>query len=419
MKSVKYGIIAGSGILLVVILMVVLLADDDHAEYSCFEVQRGQLEILVTVTGELEAERNIEIKAPEALQSRNVRLRSVLIQDMVSEGTLVEEGDWVATLDRTEAELSLRDLEEQMLSEQAHYNATILDTTITLSNLRDDLINLEYEVEERRLVLGQSAYEPPATIRQAEIDLERAKRNLEQARENYVLYELDAAESVKEAALDLERRTRRYQALNNVMDQFVITAPQSGMVIYHREWSGEKRKVGSTIHSRDLTVAVIPELNTLVSRTYVNEIDINLVVEGQPVRVGFDAFPERVYSGRVVEVSNVGQEMPGTDVKVFEVMVLIDQADNILRPAMTTSNAIIAGQFDDVHYVPHAAVHETEGISYVYKNDGTRQVVVTGDYNDNFIIIEQGLEEGDLVYLETPETGETFDFVGNELIADS
>ncbi len=417
MKFSKIVFIATLGILSVGLLIVVAFWDGDSNEYSSFEVQKGDFEILVIVTGELEAENSMRIMGPSALQSRNIRLSGVPIQDLVPEGTIVEKGDWVATLDRTEAELSLRDLEERMLSEEAQYKSAVLDTTIKLSNLRDELINLEHSVEEMRLILEQSAYEPPATIRQAEIDLERARRNLVQTRENYRHYQQDAIEMVREAELEFERRTRRYQELNDVMGQFDITAPSSGMVIYHREWNGAKRTVGSTINSRDLTVAVIPELTSLISRAYVNEIDIDKISVGQPVRIGIDAFSEREYSGRIIEVSNVGQELPNTNAKVFEVMVLLDQFDSILRPAMTTSNAIITAQYNDVHYVPLAAVHEPDGVPFVYKRDGTRQIVVTGAFNYNFVIIEEGLREGDVVYLEVPEKGETFKFVGNELIA--
>lgn len=417
MKLVVKAIIAILAIFSVLFLLVAQFTKNDPGDYQWFEVQKGDFEILVTVTGEVEAERSTRITGPSALLSRNIRLNRIPIIDLIPEGTIVDEGDWVATLDRTEAELSLADLEDRMLREEAQLNSTKLDTAIMLGNLRDEIINLDHTVEEMRLILGQSAYEPPATIRQAEINLQRAERNLMQARDNYVLRERDAIERVREEELDLERRTRRYQELSNVIEQFIITAPAPGMVIYHREWNGSKRTVGSTIHPRDLTVAVLPDLSSLVSRTYVNEIDVDLVAIGQQVRIGLDAFPEREYPGRVVDVSNVGQELPNTDAKVFEVLVLIEQIDGILRPAMTTSNAIITGRFRDVHYVPLAAVHHSDAISYVYKEDGTRQIVITGAGNDNFIIVENGLEEGELVCLEIPENGDSFRFVGYELLS--
>ncbi len=50
---------------------------------------------------------------------------------------------------------------------------------------RDNLVNLKYALEEKQIVVDQSIYEPPATQRQAKIELERAQRNYEQAVENY------------------------------------------------------------------------------------------------------------------------------------------------------------------------------------------------------------------------------------------
>jgi HlyD family secretion protein len=417
MRHWKKAFFGGLTVVMIILFAIILLPGRSADDHEYYMVSNGEFEIIVMVTGELEAENSTLIEGPSALQSRYIRLRNIPIQDMVPEGTIVEEGDWVATLDRTEAELSLSELEERMLTEKARYNSATLDTAILLNSLRDELVNMELTAEEMQLVLEQSVYEPPATIRQAEIDLERAERNLRQARENYGVHLEDAVHMVREARLEYERRVRRYHALDDIMDDFYITAPRTGMIIYHREWDGEKRIVGSTIHSRDLIVAVMPELSSLVSRTYVNEMDIHRVMAGQPVRIGVDAFPGREYPGTVIEVSNVGQEMPNTDAKVFEVLIMLERTDELLRPAMTSSNAIITGHFDDVYYVPLAAVHDNGGISYVYKDDGTRQITITGPSNDNFIIIEEGLVKGDQIYLEAPLNGDDFEFVGQELIA--
>jgi HlyD family secretion protein len=42
-----------------------------------------------------------------------------------------------------------------------------------------------------------------------------------------------------------------------------------------------------------------------------------------------------------MQVANVGEQMPNTDAKVFEVQIRINEYDPILRPAMTTSNVIV------------------------------------------------------------------------------
>ena len=135
-------------------------------------VQFGQFEIAVMVTGELQAIRETEIKGPSSLRSRNLRIHRVKIQDLIPEGTVVDSGAWVATLDRSEADNSLKDILDNLEKQESEYTRTKLDTTMQLRQLRDDLINLNFAMEEAEITLEQSQYEPPATIRQAEIELE-------------------------------------------------------------------------------------------------------------------------------------------------------------------------------------------------------------------------------------------------------
>jgi multidrug efflux pump subunit AcrA (membrane-fusion protein) len=133
----------------------------------------------------------------------------------------------------------------------------------------------------------------------------------------------------------------------------------------------------------------------MISKTYVNEIDISKVSKGQKVEVSVDAFPDKNYTGSVVSVANIGEQLPNTDAKVFEVIVKVDGSDPILRPSMTTGNQIITESIEDAVYVPLECVHaSTDSIPFVYKKNKTKQIVVLGQANENEVIIEQGLEEG-------------------------
>ena len=190
------------------------------------------------------------------------------------------------------------------------------------------------------------------------------------------------------------------------------------MVIYKREWSGAKRKVGSEISPWDPVVATLPDLSSMISKTYVNEIDVSKVKVGQPVRLTVDAFPEKSYTGEVISVANIGEQLPNTDAKVFEVITKIDGSDPILRPSMTTGNQIITKTFEDVIYVPLESVFATsDSVPFVYKKDGVRQVVVLGESNENDVIVEQGLKPGEKLYLSIPEDGDRFKLQGEDLIA--
>jgi hypothetical protein len=115
-------------------------------------------------------------------------------------------------------------------------------------------------------------------------------------------------------------------------------------------------------------------------------------------------------------VANIGEQLPNTDAKVFEVTVKVNEYDPILRPSMTTSNQILTKTFDDVLFVPLEAIHAEDSISFVYTSKSRKQVVIIGEQNENYIIVEKGLNESDEVYLSVPENVERYTLSGEELI---
>lgn len=416
MKRKHYVIIA-SVVVVIIVALIFRPGKRDALKQLSVKVERGEFEILVTTTGELQAKSSVNIMGPVELRnSRSIRIRQIKIQDLVAEGTVVDSGEYVGALDRSEVGTSLKDLEDELETSGSKFLKTKLDTTMQLRELRDQLVNLKFAMEEKQIVLEQSKFEPPATIRQATIDKERAQRSYDQANDNYSLKEQQAKASIREASISLDKARRKVDALKNVISKFTIFAPQSGMVIYKKEWGGQKRKVGSMISPWDLTIATLPDLSSMNSKTYVNEIDISKVKAGQEVRIGIDAFPEKKYTGQVIEVANIGEQLQNTDAKVFEVVISIDQADSIMRPSMTTSNQIVTNIYDDVLFIPLEAIHNEDSLSFVYTKSNKKQVIIPGETNENYIIIEQGLTEKDEVYLSVPKNTERFKLSGEELI---
>ncbi len=411
-------IIIGFSVLVAIVLAFTFFgsSDKDKAAPQFTKVVQGKFEILVNVTGELKAQNSEDITAPTELRGRSFRISEVKIQDLIPEGTVVDSGAYVATLDRSALSNQLKSTEDELEKSQQAYLKVQLDTTLQLRELRNTLINLKFDMEEKQIVLEQSKYEPPATQRQAQINLDKAEREHRQASHNYNLKREQAEASMKEVAINLERQRRERQDMLDVLSKFVIRAPKPGMVIYYREWGGTKRKVGSSVSPWDLTVATLPDLSVMNSKTYVNEIDISKVKKNQSVRISVDAFPEKRFTGEVVEVANIGEQLPNTDAKVFEVVIRVNEYDPILRPSMTTGNQIITNVYDSVMYIPLEALHADDSVSYVFTKKGKKQVVVPGDMNENYIIIEKGLNVDDEIYISMPEKPEKFDLVGEELI---
>jgi multidrug efflux pump subunit AcrA (membrane-fusion protein) len=347
-----------------------------------------------------------------------MRLQSFKIQDIVPEGTVVEKGDYIAQLDRTDYDNTLKSALENLNTLQSNLEMAVLDTAVTLTNLRDAIKNQVITVEEAEITLAQSKYEPPATIRQAEISLNKQQRALEQKIKNYQLRKAKALADIKLKKRLLADGTDLVNNLQTFLAQFTIKAPAQGMVIYKEEFNGSKRKTGSQVNPFDRVIATLPDLTTMISKTYVSEIEVNKVKNGQKVTMTIDALPGKSWTGTVYNVANIGEQLENSDAKMFEVLIRVDGVNTTLRPAMTTYNKIIISSFDNVVYIPTECVHTgTDGIPFVYKKNKTRQVVVLGEMNEKNIIIKQGLEPGTSLYLIAPDEASKFRLVGKDLIA--
>ncbi len=378
---------------------------------------KGEFEIAISTAGELLAENSIDIKAPEiARRGRNIRNQGLEIQDIVPEGTEVKAGDYVALLNRTQYDNTLKDELENLKEYRSNLDMKKLDTAVTLTSLRDEIRNQKHTVEEAQITLLNSKYEPPTVVRQAEIDLDRQQRILEQRERSYQLRVAQAERDLRTQRLNLERIEKRVSDLQEVLAGFEIKAPADGMVIYKKDRRGVKIKAGSSVDAFERVVATLPDLSSMLSKIYISEIEISKLRTGQPVNISVDAFPDKTFTGKVVTIANIGETLPNSDSKVFEVMIRLDGSDPTLRPTMTTSNKVIISKVQDVVYIPAECVHTgSDGIPFVYKKNKTKQIVVPGDANDKFVIIEKGLEPGEEVYTIQPPDGDGFRMVGEEL----
>lgn len=403
----KRNLLIGAGVVIVLAVAFFAFSGNKTAATADIitEVQLGPFKVEIETTGELEAKNSVKIQAPGNL--RDFRIWQVVIQDIVDEGTVVKKGDWVATLDRSEFETRFNDKQIELDRELAEFTQTQLDTALELRAARDQLINLRYAVEEKEIILEQSQFEPPATIKQAEINVERAKREYQQALENYKIKKQKNAAKMREQAAELRKVQNEYDKMKIAISGFRILAPEDGMVIYEKSrHDGRPIKAGSQINMWDPTVATLPDMTVMMSKTYVNEVDVRKVKSGQRVEVGLDAYPDKKLAGRVVRVANVGEERPNSDAKVFEVNVEIEGTDPTLRPSMTTSNKIITSLIDSALFIPLECLHSHfDTITYVYKREGlniVKQEVIPGATNANDVVILGGLSEGDRVFLSIP-----------------
>jgi len=368
------------------------------------KVKKGTFKSEVIISGEAQSNSLKKINAPENL--RKFKLRNIKIQDLIPEGTIVKEGDYVGRLDPTDVNEQIIDAKLNLESAQSKYMQQKLDTTLTLKNERNGIKDLVFEMEGTSLELKQSIYETPATIRKLEINLEKAKRDLKEKKENYEIKKSQAKAKMVEVGTELSKIKKKLTDLTNLLKSFTIYSNSNGMITYAKNWDGSKKKVGSSISPWDPTIANLPDLTKMESKTYANEVDIRKIKKDLPVKIGFDAFPEIEIDGIITSVANVGEKKKGSDIKIFQLLIKLSETNKDIRPGMTTSNRILTFSKVDVFTVPLEAIFSKDSIKFAYVKSGfsiDKKQVELGESNNDEVIITKGLNEEDVVYLNEPE----------------
>ena len=373
-------------------------------------VKEAHMIVNIKASGELQARRSEKVKGPDGL--RTVGLYQVTIQDLVAEGTVVKAGEYMASLDKTELDGKIKESQTEIDKITTQLDQAKIDTAIEMRSLRDQLINLKYAMEEKEVTLELSKYEPKAIQQQARLDLEKAEREYAQLESKLELTKEKSVAQVEEINASYRQQEFKLNRLLEFQQKMTIMAPKDGMVIYVRNWNG-KRGPGSQISAWDPVVAELPDLSEMVTKAYINEVDISKVMPGQFAKVTVDAFPGKEFRGMVVSKANIGEQVRNFDTKVFEVMVFLQEQDSLLRPAMTTGIQITVDSIPSCVQIPLEAI-QSDSVSFVYKQSKggfIKQEVLTGPSNDVNMSIALGLQKGDMVSLNVPETAEDLEIV--------
>lgn len=200
--------------------------------------------------------------------------------------------------------------------------------------------------------------------------------------------------SLRSSALSRENAMDR-------LDDYTITAPISGTVV------SKNIKAGDKLDNSNMSteMAIIYDMSSLECELLVDELDIKNVKAGQSAIITSDAVEGRIYHGEVRSVAINGTTSGG--VTTYPVTIVITDFDEDLLPGMNIDVEITTSYAKNVLTVPLACVNR--GNSVYIKGEKTEEQdnapegfrtvkVETGVYNNEYIEIKSGLEEGDIVY---------------------
>lgn len=384
-------------------------ADTVKSDILLVTPEQGPFEVGIQATGELKAKNSIKIRGSQAMRSVGVWQTS--IKELIPEGTIVEKGDFVASLDKTELANKITERTTDIEREQTKLEQMQIDTAIQMKDINDQIGNIVFNMEQERLEIERNKYEPQMVIDQSLLKLKNSERSLDQLENKKELIEIQSDAKIREIKTNIKQHNSKLALLNQVASEFTITAPEGGMLIYEKTWNG-KKTVGAQISGWDPVVAELPDLSKMISVAYVNEVDISKVKEGQIVNLTIDAFPEKKFTGQIIAVANIGQELKNQEAKVFEITVEVDQEDEVMRPAMTTTNKIQIYKYEDVISIPIDAL-QSDSLDYVWVQKGSKiikQEVVIGPANEDHIVILAGVDKEDKVSLKEPNEPSNYSF---------
>jgi HlyD family secretion protein len=136
----------------------------------------------------------------------------------------------------------------------------------------------------------------------------------------------------------------------------------------------------------------------------VDEADIGRVRLGQSARITTESFRDRVFQGRVTQISPIGVEKD--NVTTFEVEVSIDNPGHELKANMTANAEIVLEQYPDSILIPEAAVtYDARRNAFVdvadpgAKNGRKKVAIKVGVGNGTKTQVVSGLKVGDKVVL--------------------
>jgi HlyD family secretion protein len=387
---------------LFVLLMVAGCQSVSRSPVETFVLNRGDFVQSVTETGELEAVNAVTINAPMI----SWRLGNLKITRLIEDGQQVNEGDLLVEFEKAEVQKSISDAQAELDIALAELRKTRATQTSQIEELTADLERSKIQHRISELNLEKATFESDIRRKEIELNLENAAIALEKAEQDIENQKRVNHEEISKLELRVEQvRTRLEEALES-LELLTMTAPAPGIAIIRENRATDLKFQVDDQPWRGMEIIDLPDLSKMQAKVMINEVDISRIDLNQKAFIRLDAFPDTAFSAHVSEVAALARNKErGSNVKIFDVKILIDENDETLMPGMTVSCEIIVDNIEDTLFVPLEAVFRKNGDTVVFVKKGSgfeMRPVTVGEENDDFVIVAEGLEERDEVALVDP-----------------
>jgi HlyD family secretion protein len=366
-------------------------------------------------SGKVKAEQSLEIQKSQNLSdiAAAERQKEFAAKDLEK----YVNGDWPQQLKQAGDDILLAEEELKRAEDRLTWSQKLFeDDFLTRTELEADQlaaqrarIRVEQAVRARELL---EDYDYPRQVRTLEADVEEAARELDrvnlQAKARLVDYEADLDSQTRKLELEVEKLNK----IETQIGKSKIVAPIAGMVVYAKQnsnrWSGgEPIAEGQQVRERQELIT-IPSADGMIVEASVHESVLEQVQVGQIVRITVEALPEREFTGRVrfkAVLPDTNSWWANPDLRVYRTEVEILNPDPGMRPGMTCAVRVEVAKLENVLHVPVQARFFQGEQAVVFVRDGetiSLRNVELGLYNEAWIEIKSGVEEGEIVLMSAP-----------------
>jgi len=292
--------------------------NDVSLQYKTAQVQQDKLIVTVTATGELEPVNQVEVGTEV---SGIIEIVAVNYNDRVKAGQVL-------------AELDTDTLEAQVLKSQA----ALESAQANLLDARAGIVEAHNELKRLQHVRELSKGKVPS---RHDLDAAEAAFKRSQAKEAGAMAQIAEAN----ATLRVNQTS---------LEKAIIRSPIDGIVLERKVEPGQT--VAASLQTPVL-FTLAEDLGKMELHVDVDEADVGQVKEGQDATFTVDAYPDRIFPARIIEVRYAPQTTEG--VVTYETLLSADNSDLSLRPGMTATADIIVKKVENAILIPNAALRFT------------------------------------------------------------
>lgn len=354
-------------------------------------VERGTMVKSVVATGKVEPITKIEIK------SKANGIIKVLNVDI---DRAVNAGDILVELDREQLQAALRGAEANLQAARASLEGAEAQLQKNIVEAEGPDAEFARRAYDRAKSLFAQNLIAQSALDDAHSAVDVAENRKRAAQSQLVIARAKVTEARAQVAQAKAATDRAAEDVANA----TIRAPIRGTVLSRDVEVGSPVSSILNLGANATLVMTIGDIDQVFVRGKVDEADIGRVRLGQSARIRVETFKEKVFDGRVTQISPMGVEKD--NVTNFEVRVSIDNPGKALKANMTANAEIVLEEHADALIVPEAAVsYDAQKNAFVdvlapgTKTGRKKMPVKIGVGNGTRIQVLDGLKQGDKVIL--------------------